>query len=132
MFATLFFIFHSCGSFLLQNKSRADQAAKRFHEELNSEQFDKIIAEADPKSPHSSDLSRLLHWVHTNLGDAGTGKLLNIRTDVEAAVGRLLTADYQTKFTAGSAIETFSWREHGNTLLLYKYTVHPNLPPPEP
>lgn len=130
----LFFIFRSCGSALLQSQKPAALAVKHFHEQLNAGQFENICREADLDAVQDSkrgDLLRLLQSVHTTLGDAGAEKLINIRTDM-ATIGSLVSADYETTFTRGAAVETFSWTRESGTLKLNRYSIQSNTLIPKP
>lgn len=62
----------------------ADKAAQRFHEQLNSGDFDAICREADEVFSQGEKHDELLHFlekVHQKLGNAGAGSRVNLHVN---------------------------------------------------
>lgn len=98
---------------------------RAFHQELNGSHYEEICRDADDgfsQGEKHDELLRLLEAVHRKLGDASdesqTSMNVNATTD-----GTFITADYNTRFVQGQAIETFTWIKSGGTLKLYGYNI---------
>jgi hypothetical protein len=114
-----------CGSALFSGASLADNAVQRFHGQLNGGKFEEISREADEglsQGEKRDELFNFLEAVHRRLGDAETQKRINLRVNATTR-GSFLISQYDTQFSQGQAIETFTWRKNGRALKLYEYNV---------
>ena len=117
-----------CGSALRLGSQLADGAVKQFHERLDAGQYDAICKEAAQgfcTSGANGEVVRFLRGVHEKLGMSGAATRGNMNVN-SGTGGTFVTADYNTKFTIGPAIETLTWIKGGNTLKLYGYNIQSN------
>jgi hypothetical protein len=121
----LIFLMWQCGSALLQGHTLADAAVHRFHQQLNQREFEQIGQEADEgfnQNGKSEELLKFLEVVHRKLGDVTAATFTNIRVNATTN-GTFVTTDYQTTFSNGSGVETFTWIKKNGALKLYGYHV---------
>ncbi len=114
-----------CGSGMTAGARLSDGAVQRFHEELNSKDFDGLIDESDAAfqgSANREDLLRFLGAVHAKLGNALSSTRDNIFVNV-GTNGTTIRTTYQTGFSNGHAVEVFLWRRKGNQLKLVGYNI---------
>jgi hypothetical protein len=114
-----------CGSAFYSGYKYGDGAAQRFHEELNTGQYEEICSEADPAFSQWRNHEGALHFLqqlHGKLGDAGVTKQVHIKVSVTTG-GTFVTSEFDTQFDQGEAEETFIWRKSGINLHLYRYNV---------
>lgn len=124
----LLFLTWQCGSALLQGPGLANQAVRRFHQQLNTGEYEEIYREADERFSEDGrhdELVKALKSVHSKLGDAAKESFLNISVKATTS-GTALRTQYNTTFTRGSAVETFTWIKQSGRLKLYGYTVESN------
>jgi hypothetical protein len=123
------FLMWQCGSTLRQGRSLANIAAQRFHQELNSGQYEQIYSEADQgfAQPGKHDeLVTFLQAVHTKLGDVRMESLLSIHVGASTGGGAFITTQYNTTFARGTGVETFIWVKSRGSLKLYGYNIQSN------
>lgn len=123
--AVLGFLMWQCGSALRTGRVLSDKAVHRFRTQLNSGRYEDICQEADEsfsEGGRHDDTLKLLEAVHRKLGDAGAENQINVNVNA-ATGGTFITADYNTSYTQGQAMETFTWKRSGGTLKLYAYNV---------
>jgi hypothetical protein len=120
----LAFYMWACVSALELGRDHANELVTRFHQELNNSQYRAICEEADQDLRNECiQVARSLQSVHSKLGDAVRSNLTTM--NVNAGVGgTFVVAEYDTSFTHGTAIETFTWIKRGNGLKLYGYNPH--------
>ncbi len=121
----LAFLMWQCGSGLLQGRRSSNEAVRRFHEKLNAGEYELICQEAGEAFAGSAtheETVKLLQGVHAKLGSAGSEKLLNIGVNATTN-GTFITARYNTQFTDGTAVETFTWIKSTGALKLFRYYV---------
>lgn len=117
-----------CRSALRQGRTLADPAVQDFHRELNEGQYEQIYRAADSglagEGRHDA-LIKFLEGVHTKLGEAGVARQLSIRVSA-TTFGSSIIAQYDTTYTRGSAIETFTWVKKDGNLKLHGYDIRSN------
>jgi hypothetical protein len=121
----LLYLIWQLGFALHSGPKLADEAVRRFHDELNRGQYDEICREGDEgfsKGERHDNLLRFLQLVHTRLGNAEVTKQVNLHVKAGTG-GTFLTSQYSSQFAQGQAVETFTWRKQGGTLTLYGYSV---------
>lgn len=121
----LLYLAWQCGSGLYSGSKLAEGAVRRFHDQLNAGQFERICQEADEafsEGPRHDQLIETLQAVHRKLGDAIDEKRGNINVNVNTQ-GTFVTVEFFTLFATDQAHETFTWRKSGNALKLYGYNV---------
>src|SRR5262249_22625817 len=104
----------------------SEEAARRFHQQLNAEQYKAICADAVEgfcSGDEHEDLVKILRVVHKKLGDAGESKFVRINVNARTD-GTFTTAVYETKFTKGDATETFTWIKRKGGLRLHSYNIN--------
>jgi hypothetical protein len=118
-----------CGSAFYSGYRYGDGVAQRFHEQLNTGQYEEICSEADPAFSRWGDHEGALHFlqqVHRKLGDAGVAKRIRVNVNVTTG-GTFVTSEFDTQFGQGEAEETFTWRKRGLNLNLCRYNVQSSL-----
>jgi hypothetical protein len=121
----LLFLLWQCGTALYSGRRLANAAARQFHEQINSAQYEEVCREADQDFVQGEKHEELLHLlaaVHGKLGDARAYNQINMNVSASTA-GTFISADYNTKFAHGDAVETFTWKKSSGTLKLYSYSV---------
>lgn len=106
----------------------AGPAVQDFHRNLNAGQYEQIYLGADAGLAGDGghdELIKFLEGVHTKLGDAGAASQLSIRVSA-TTFGSSIIAQYNTTYTRGSAIETFTWVKKNGNLKLYGYDIRSN------
>jgi hypothetical protein len=124
----LLFLMWQCGSALVQGRKLVNAAVQRFHQQLNTEQYEEIYREADDgfRAGQSHDETiKFLKAVHKKLGNAGNATQANVRVDTNTH-GTFTTTSYNTIFANGSATERFIWVKSGGALKLYGYHIESN------
>lgn len=121
----LAFFMWQCGSGFLSARRSSNEAVRQFHQNLNAGEYDMICQNASEGFTRSAPHDRLLSFlrgVHTKLGSANSETLGNISVNATTH-GTFITTRYNTKFSTGPAVETFTWIKSGGTLKLYAYNV---------
>jgi len=123
--ATLLAVFLSCGCSAPVDIGAASGAGKRFHEEFNQQNYDKIYQEADPKfraAVEPEAWSKLMTRLHDKLGNVTdmTRTGFNVNYNVG---GSTVTMSYSTKFQLGTGQEEFVWLKSNHELRLLRYNV---------
>ena len=124
----LIYLMWQCGSALRQGRVLAEPAVQTFHAEFNAGQYEEIYQEADAGftgAGKHDELVKFLAAVHTKLGDAGVTNQVNILVNANTS-GTFITTRYDTTFTRGTAVETFTWVKEGGTVKLYGYHIESN------
>lgn len=124
----LILLMWQCGSALIGGRSLADAAVKRFHQQLNNQQYGQIYSEAHPAlatGKGQEDLARLLEAMSAKLGEvrSETFGTMNVQATTN---GTFITVQYNTEFASGPALETFTWMKDGDKLKLYGYNIRSN------
>jgi hypothetical protein len=112
-----------CGWSIYQSAQASDRSVAEFHKKLNSEQYQDLYATADSSFKNNGkkgELEDFLRTVHEKLSDAANFRNINVNVTL---AGKFVTGIYQSKFTRGEAVETFTWRLEGKRLLLVGYNV---------
>jgi len=113
-----------CGTFA--KPTAATAAVKHFHEQLNAEQYEEILSQADATfvgSQSHDQLVKFLSAVHRKLGNAGEAKLAGYFVNYNTG-GVFTTVKFATSYANGSADETFVWVKSGDSLKLYGYHIN--------
>src|SRR5579862_5726043 len=105
----------------IKDKQAAEASVKKFHAQLDAEQYHDIYTNASDdfqKSSTESDMTDLFRAIHRKLGAVQksdeTGFHINYTTD-----GEIITLNYSTPFVTGSGQEQFVWRVgHGQPFLV--------------
>lgn len=121
----LLLIIWRCGTKLAYDRRLAEAAVQSFHQRLDNAQYREIFVEADSgftEGKKEQDLEKFLQTIHSQFGNAGKVDFTGISVNVGAG-GTLTTAQCNTKFARGSALETFTWIRTGKTLRLYGYDI---------
>lgn len=121
----LAFFMWQCGSGLLQGRRSSNEAVRQFHEKLNAGEYDLICQDASESFTRSAthdELVQSLQGMHAKLGSAESEKLLNITVNANTN-GTFITTRYNTQFTSGPAVETFTWIKSTGALKLAAYNV---------
>jgi hypothetical protein len=117
-----------CGSGFYQGGRHANEAVRRFHQELNSGKYEQICQEAAEgfreKDKHD-ELIKLLQAVHTKLGDVKAESFGNITVNA-GTDGTFIVTSYSSTFERGMAEETFTWLKRAGGLELYTYHIESN------
>jgi hypothetical protein len=124
----LLFLIWRCGTALHSGWKLSDQAAQRFHAQLNRGEFDEICRDADDAFSQSEKHDELVHFldvVHKRLGDAGVAKQVHLNVNATTD-GTFVTSEFNTQFAEGQASETFTWHKSGDRLRLYNYKIISN------
>ena len=121
------FLMWQGGSALRQARVLADPAVETFHKKMNAGQFDQICGDADENFAlnKQAEVVKFLEAAHTKLGDAGTSSQANILVNSTTS-GTFIVVRYNTTFSRGSAVETFSFIRSGGTLKLHGYHIESN------
>jgi hypothetical protein len=116
-----------CGSGFYQGFKHSKEAVHRFHQELNSGDFETICREADEafgKDNHDGAV-QFLRAVHTKLGDATSESMGSLHVNASTD-GTFVTVTFNSTFTGGSAEETFVWVKGMSGLKLHQYRIVSN------
>jgi hypothetical protein len=104
----------------------ASAAAKHFHDQLNGEQYEDILSQADRafRAAQSHDqMVKFLSAIHRKLGNAGEAKLTGYRVNYSTG-GVFTTASFTTSYANGPADETFVWVKDEDQERLYSYHIN--------
>jgi hypothetical protein len=114
----------SAGCNASKTKAAAENAAARFHTQLDAEAYQQILAEATPEfrnSDSQANLQQFFAAIHRKLGKLQrcdeTGFYLNFNTS-----GSTVTLTYESNFASGPATEQFIWRT-GDPPRLFNYRI---------
>ena len=102
---------------------------QRFHEQLNAGRYEEIWDGGDEvfrAAGNQQEFSQLLAAVHRKLGNAGPASLSNLHVNATTN-GTFIIAVYSTQFDRGPAVETFTWKKHGDEAKLCGYNIQSNL-----
>jgi predicted Zn-dependent protease len=108
-------------------RAQADAATARFHEQLNSGQFDAIYSAADPdfrKTWTARQLEASLERYRAQLGPFRGVARPGGWTLNWTPAGTFVTMTDESRFAHGSAQEVFVWRVGTTICTLVKYTVN--------
>ena len=115
-----------CACSMSADTAAAEQAVRKFHEQLDAGRFDEIYAaSADElkKATTQQDFVALLGAVHRKLGNVkaadNTGWNVNYHT-----AGTFVTLGYKTTFDGGDAQEQFVFRLQDKAALLVGYHIN--------
>jgi Protein of unknown function (DUF4019) len=103
----------------------ASGAGKKFHDEFNQQNYDKMYQEADPKfrSVLQPDAwSKLMTRVHDKLGNVTDATRTGFNVNYNVG-GSTVTITYATKFQLGEGQEEFVWLKSNDELRLLHYNV---------
>jgi len=117
-----------CGSALRMGAQLAEPAVMQFHRQLDAGQYEAICnqaAEGFCTSGTDGEAMRFLKGVHEKLGNTSAAKRGEMNVN-SGSNGIFVTAEYDTTFAIGQAVETFTWIKSGGTLKLYRYNVQSN------
>lgn len=109
-----------------KSKEAATQAVMQFHQRLDNEAYAEIYRDAHPdfkKASTEKDFTALLEAVHRKLGNTVSSEPAGWRVNSFVS-GTNVVLTYKTKFAAGDAVETFSYREDGATPALLGYNIN--------
>ena len=124
-----------CGSAMVTGMRQSDAAVQQFHQRLNRQEYEQILAAADPafvSGQRQEEVARFLQAVRSKLGEVKSESRAYLWVNATPN-GTLITGQYQTEFASGPASETFTWKRQGETLMLVGYNIRSNslldLPP---
>jgi len=103
----------------------ASGAGKKFHDEFNQQNYDKMYQEADPKfrsAVQSDAWSKLMTRVHDKLGNVTDATRTGFNVNYNVG-GSTVTITYATKFQLGEGQEEFVWLKSNDELRLLHYNV---------
>lgn len=106
----------------------ARKAVVHFHQQLDQEKYADMYAEAAPELREATkqrDFLALMSAVHRKLGvvQDATQTQFNVNWTTS---GTRVHLNYQTKFAAGNATETFTWKIGGDHPSLVGYNINSN------
>lgn len=122
------FIGWQCGSGLIAARTLSNAAVERFHQQLNDGIYGAIYEEADETFRENGRKEQLIDFlgaVHAKLGNAGAPTLRRVNISATPS-GTYITSVYNTTFTRGEAVETFTWLKSGGKLVLNGYNIQSN------
>ncbi len=103
----------------------ASGAGKKFHDEFNQQNYDKIYQEADLKfrsAVQPDAWSKLMTRVHDKLGNVTDTTRTGFNVNYNVG-GSTVTITYSTKFQLGEGQEEFVWLKSNDELRLLHYNV---------
>lgn len=103
----------------------ASGAGKKFHDEFNQQNYDKMYQEADPKfrsAVQPDAWSKLMTRVHDKLGNVTDATRTGFNVNYNVG-GSTVTITYATKFQLGEGQEEFVWLKSNDELRLLHYNV---------
>ena len=106
--------------------ARSEQAIARFHEQLNSNQFDEIYKNASPEwkgASSQADSQKLFAAVRKKLGPFQSGKQVGWRANYGTG-GSTVVVQYDSKYEKGAATEIFTYRPSDPTPVLIGYNIN--------
>lgn len=119
------FMFVGCAS-LTKGKGAAESAVNRFHQQLNTEQYDEIYSHSDEKfrsAVKEADSKALFEGVHRKLGNVKNATLSNWRVNATTG-GTFVSLAYNTEFTEGRGVEEFVFLVNGERASLINYNIN--------
>jgi hypothetical protein len=87
----------------------AENEITKFHQLLNAEKFDQIVASAGPELSADPKLPKLLGVVHTKLGAMKKTKQVGWNDNANTS-GHFVTLNYESNYEKGTAAENFVYR----------------------
>jgi len=118
-------VFIGCAA-LTKGKGAGESAVKRFHEQLNAEQYDEIYAQADGKfrgAVKEADSKALFEAIHRKLGNVKNSTLSSWHVNATTG-GAFVTLSYNTEFTEGGGDEKFDFLISGDRASLINYNIN--------
>ena len=103
----------------------ASGAGKKFHDQFNQQNYDKMYQEADPKfrsAVQPDAWSKLMTRVHDKLGKVTDATRTGFNVNYNVG-GSTVTITYATKFQLGEGQEEFVWLKSNDELRLLHYNV---------
>ena len=110
---------------IVDTRNRADDAALRFHEQLNLGDYKGICEDGTEPfryPPNCEELFTTLTTIHQKLGNPISSTPKNLTGKITAS-GLFIIAQYESTFEKGSAIETFTWRDSRKRLETDAYNI---------
>lgn len=106
----------------------AEAQVARFHQELNSQQFETMYENAGPElkaAGTKSDFVALLNAVHRKLGTVTSSKRVTWNVNYHTS-GSFVTLGYETTFTNGKGAEQFVYKLDDGKAFLVGYHINSN------
>ena len=106
--------------------AQSEQAIARFHEQLNSGQFDEIYRNASSEwkgASSQADSQKLFAAVRKKLGSFQSGKQVGWRANYGTG-GSTVVVQYASKYEKGAATETFTYRPSDPAPVLIGYNIN--------
>lgn len=120
----------TCGRSAYNSYRTADDAVARFHEQLDSEQYEEIYGDATDEFRNASSRQQQITFFKTvreKMGNSGKRSIRGFHVNVSTN-GTFVNAAYRTEFGSGPADETFVWRMDEGKPRLWSYHIDsPNL-----
>ena len=113
-----------CGT--QKDLAAADVAVARFHQQLDSQNYVTVYAQADQKfrdATKQDDFVALMTAVQSKLGQVGSTTRKSYFVNYNTS-GSQIRVNYATKFGAGDAEEEFVWSKNGDDLALLGYHIN--------
>ena len=110
---------------IVDTRNRADDAALRFHEQLNLGDYKGICEDGTEPfryPPNCEGFLTTLTTIHKKLGNSISSTPKNLTWKITAG-GLFIIAQYESTFEKGSAIETFTWRDSRKRLETDAYNI---------
>jgi hypothetical protein len=117
--------FSGCAS-LTKGKGEAESAVSRFHQQLNSEQYDEIYNQSSEKfrgAVKEADSKALFEAVHRKLGNVKNATLSNWQVNATTE-GTFVSLVYNVEFTEGNGAEQFVFLVNGERASLVNYNIN--------
>jgi len=114
----------ACSS-LRNGKATSEKAVSKFHDQLNSGQFQEIYAQTDEgfrKATSEQETIAYLEAVHRKLGDERNAEQVGWRVFATTG-GAQVSLVYETDFDDGKATEQFVFLVNGDEARLFKYNI---------
>jgi len=110
---------------MVQGRRLSEVAVRHFHEQFNNGQYADIWEQGEDefRNMGQPELIEFLSAVHRKLGNSRSESLSNINVTVNTN-GTFIVTQYFSNFEQGSAMETFTWKKHGQQLKLYGYNIN--------
>ncbi len=105
------------------------QAVVNFHRELDQQEWTISYDSADDEFRHSgtkAEFSNFLQTIHNKLGNVQQAEIRSYKKQWIAGRGSFISTVFETQFTFGKAIETFSWHIVSNRAVLHGYNINSN------
>src|ERR1051325_632200 len=114
----------ACG--LTKHKQNAEQAAAKFHQQLNASQYRDMYLQSDKlfqQNTSEADAIALFDAVHRKLGNVDNVTPAGWHVNATPA-GTFVTLAYEVDFSEGTGQEKFGFKMNGNQALLVSYNVN--------